>query len=188
MKTKINSFLSVLVLLFALSALSAVKSSAQTNSLPPIDNTSFFASAQSYFLSFNPEFETTFTASKGTAWTGISSVQGAGVPLQNEIGISYSIWKKMEAEVVIRDSGVTGGLVSAQAGFGVSAIVHDVKLTGYAHGGANLAREVQDPGPFAEIGVRIQKAMTTHTFTGLGAAIRFPGATRIFTLYTGFVF
>lgn len=162
--------------------------SAQTNAMPPIDNTSFFASAQSYFTSFNPEFETTFTANKGAAWTGISSVQGAGVPLQNEIGISYSIWKRMEAEVVIRDSGVTGGLVSAQAGLGVSAIVHDVKLTGYAHGGANLAKEVQDPGPFAEIGVRIQKAMTTHTFTGLGAAIRFPGATRIFTLYTGFVF
>ena len=162
---------------------------AQTPPPTPTDNASFFASAQSYFTSFNPEFSGTFTNNAGSAWTGIASVQGAGVPLQNEIGISYRLVKPLlQAEVVLRDSGVTGGIVSVQGGIALVKIVNDVKLTGFIDGGLNIARETHGDRAFGEVGVRIQKAMTTHTFTGISAAVRFPSGTRVFQVFTGFVF
>ena len=180
MKTK-----SLILLAVALLSLTGYS---QTNGFAPMDNASFYASAQGYFTSFNPEFEGTFTNNAGSAWTGVVSVQGAGVPLQNEIGISYKIYKAMQAEVIIRDSGVAGVLVSVGGGIGFTKVVHDVKLTLALDGGVNLARAVRGDKAFGEVVIRIQKALTKNTFAGISAAVEFPRGNRAFQAFTGFVF
>jgi hypothetical protein len=162
--------------------------SAQTN-LPPVDNSTFFASALSYFSSFNPAYEETFHSNNFAAWTGLSSVQGAGVPLQNEIGLSWAVVKEtLAVEAVLHDSGVAGTIVNLQGGLAVNKIVHDVKLTAFAHGGYNISKDVRGDKAYAALGIRVSKALTLHTFAGIGAAVRLPRGDREFTAFTGFVF
>jgi hypothetical protein len=174
--------------LFVITLAVALPARAQTN-LPPVDNSTFFASAMSYFSQFNPAYEETFHSNHFAAWTGLSSVQGAGVPLQNEIGLSWAVVKEtLSVEAVVHDSGVTGTLVNVQAGLGVNKIVHDVKLTAYVHGGYNISRDVRGDKGYALVGVRVAKALTLHTFAGLGAGVRLPRGDREFTAFTGFVF
>jgi len=153
------------------------------------DNTSFFASVQSYFTSFNTNLDSTFGVDKGSAWAGVASVQNAGVPLQNEIGISYALYKQnLAAEVILRDSGVAGTIVSVGGGFSYSKIIHDTRLTAFVDGGYYTTPDTGKDKAFGEVGVRVSKALTTHTFAGISAALQFPHNRRVFEAFTGFTF
>jgi len=157
----------------------------QQAAAPPADSTSFFGSVTSYFSSFNPELEGTFT-NRGMFWTSVDSIQGGSNPLANSIGMSYGIWKQVSVEGVFRNAGVAGAIVDAQGGLGFSFVVHDVKLTAYVDGGYGFA-ESRDPY-YAEAGVRIMKALTTHTFAGVGIAGQFPGNRQVLSAFVGFTF
>ena len=141
-----------------------------------------------YFTSNNPEFDSTFTTNKGTAWVSVVSAQGQSVPLQNEIGVSYNVWKMLQIEAVTRDGGVTGGIVSMQGGIGLTAAIHDIKLTAYADGGYNLAKQSTGQKVYAELGFRAQKALTQNTFAGVQMSVRPNDGERFFGASTGFAF
>lgn len=179
----------IIFLICVIGAICGLTASAQTN-LPalPVNNITFFQSLQAYFTTFNPELESTFASNNFCAWAGVSSVQGAGVPLQNEIGFSATVKKSFSTEVVFHDAGVAGVIVNVQAGPAFNFVVHDTKLTLYGHGGYNISSEVDGDRVYGEFGVRVQKALTKNTFAGLGMGVQVPRGTRVFTVFTGFVF
>lgn len=158
---------------------------------PPIPTqASFFQTAQSYFTSFNPALESTFRDQRGEFAIGVDAIQGGDAPLANSLRLSYDAFGKVSAEVLVRDSGITGFLLSAQAGPAINFVIHDAKLTLYGHVGHRQDEASDNPEKiFGEIGVRIQKALTEHTFAGVGMGVQFPGnSTRTFSAFTGFTF
>jgi hypothetical protein len=193
-----------LICILALSSLTGMAATTTTNSpapggivvppssmtplaAPPDSNTSFFNTVASYFTSFNPALEGTFT-NKGSAWVSVISAQSQSVPLQNEIGFSYQLINHLQAEAEVRDGGVTGAIISMQGGVGVFTVVHDVKLTAFADGGYNISKPAKGQDAFAEIGLRAAKALTTYTYAGVQASFR-PGSNdRFFGAMTGFMF
>ena len=152
---------------------------------PPTSTATFFDSVTGYFSSFNPELEDTFT-NRGTFWTSVDAMMGGSSPLVNSIGLSYDVWKLVSLEGVFRNSGVAGAIVDAQGGVGLNFRVHDVKLTTYVDGGYGFA-ESRD-AIYAEIGVRVLKALTTHTFAGVGIAAQVPGNRQVLSAFVGFTF
>jgi len=180
--------------LSVVSALSAVNLLAQTNAPAPTLPTSsgsFASSVQSYFTSFNTNLDSTFSTARGEFAVGVDSIQGGTVPLANSLRLSVNMpgtnWlSAFSLESVTRDGGVTGGIISEQVGLGINFVVHDAKLTLFADGGYNFD-DAAHRG-FAEVGVRVQKALTEHTFAGIGMGAILPGNSRVFTAFTGFTF
>ena len=164
----------------------------QTSNNPPAPAQGFFTSVEGYFTSFYTNLDSTFGATaRGSIWTSVDSIQGAQVPLANSLGVSYDAYKSLSVESVIRNSGVAGTIVSAQGGLGLNVIVHDTKLTLYADGGYGLNGSSPDgpsSRPYAEFGVRAQKALTAHTFAGLGIGAQLPGNRQVFSALVGFTF
>lgn len=152
---------------------------------PPATSGTFFDSVTGYFSTLNPELAGTFT-NRGTFWTSIDSIQGGASPLANEIGLSYGVWKMVSLEGVFRNSGVAGTIVDYQGGIGLSFNVVDVRLTAYADGGYGQA-ETSDK-TYGEVGVRVMKALTTHTFAGVGIAAQLPANRQILSAFVGFTF
>ena len=182
MKTRIG--LIGLILTFTLGTLAPA--SAQTNPpAPPANTGTFFDSVSGYFTSFNPQLETTFT-NKGTFWTSVDSMQGGKNPLANSIGLSYNPWQMVSVEGVFRNSGVAGAVVDAQGGLGLNFKVHDVRLTAYVDGGYGFAED--EDRIYAEVGVRVLKALTEHTFAGVGVACQLPANRQVLSVFAGFTF
>ena len=187
MKTKL---ITVLAAAFIACGLSVTQAQTNTNQPPvPTSATSFAGSVQAYFTSFNTNLDSTFGLQRGEVAVGADSIQGAGVNLANSIRISYDAYKALSVEAVVRDSGISGILVSAQAGLAYNVIVHDAKLSLYVDGGSRQdeASDQKDK-LYAEVGVRIQKALTEHTFAGVGMGVQMPGKVRTFSAFTGFTF
>jgi len=168
---------------------SAAMAAETTDGAPatPTSSTSFFNSALGYFTSFNTNLDSTFGLSKGEAWAGVDALQGAQVPLANDIGVSYKIYKHVGAEAVMRNGGVTGTIISQAVGLNLNFVVHDAELTLYADGVYNIAEPVVDR-MVCEIGVRVKKALTEHTFAGVGIGAQFPGNRQVFQAFAGFTF
>jgi len=168
-----------LLLLNLIAALPAV---AQSNS--------FFGTVSGYFTSFNPTLTNTFTA-KTTLWTGVDSQQGSGSSLVNEIGASYNAYGPLSIESITRDGGVAGTLVSQQIGLGLNFTVVDTRLTLYADAGYKLdspsGSKFQD-NIYGEIGIRVAKALTEHTFAWVGIGAQFPTKAQVFEGGVGFTF
>ncbi len=141
-------------------------------SQPPSSSGNFFSQATSYFSSFNTNLDGTFDAARGTFWTGAASIQGGSVNLANEIGLSYRVYKNISLDSVTRTAGISGGILSQQGGLSLSLPVHDAQVTGYAAGGVRLG---EGDKIFAEIGVRLRKALTAHTGAQIGYGIQFAG-------------
>lgn len=154
----------------------------------PTDNSSFASSVGAYFTSLNPDLASTFGANPGTFWVGVVSAQGQSIPIQNEIGISYAVYKALSVEAVERDGGVTGGIISAGAGLNLSAVVVDTKLTLAADFVRDVAKEVKGQMNDAEISIRAAKALTTHTFAQIQFTVRPVSGVRFFGASTGFTF
>ena len=160
-----------------------------TNAVPT--EGSFLNSAFSYFTSFNTNLDSTFGSHRGSLFTGVDSIQGAGVNMANSIGLSYDLYAgtnnlRLSVESVTRNSGVAGTLLSEQAGLGVSFIVHDARLTVYADGGYWIYDEPDRY--YAEIGLRAQKALTEHTYAWVAAAAQLPGNRQVFSAGVGITF
>lgn len=197
MKTK-------LLILSLVSAL-GLSAPAQTNTppAPPENSGTFFSSVADYFSSFNTNLDDPVSASRGSLWTGADSIQGGKVSLANSLGLSYNVYQPSNAPVrfgfesVTRNSGVAGTLVSEQVGPRLSFIVHDTTITGYAdplydfdpdtHVNAK-GKTITDGAFKVEIGLRLQKQLTTHTFAGTGIGAQLPKAKQIFQVFAGFTF
>lgn len=166
-----------LALAFSLSA------KGQTNGEP----SSFFGSVQLYLTSFNTNLDSTFGATnyRGSVLVGADYVQG--VNISSSLGLSYDIGKSSwSAESMTRNAGIAGTILSQQAGIGYNIVVHDTKLTGFLEGGYDF----QQDKPYAAVGARILKALTTHTFAGTGLEVHINNhlSTPVVTLFTGFTF
>lgn len=146
---------------------------AQTNTAPvPTDEGSFLSTVGSYFTSFNTNLSTTFT-NKGAAWAGVDSNIGGGKapPVVNELGVSYAIAGAFAGEVVLRNGGVAGVVDSLQGGVDYSIVLVDTKLGAYLDGGYSW----DNKKAYGEIGVRVMKALTTHTFAYVNYGVQVTG-------------
>ncbi|MEN6533047.1 MAG: hypothetical protein ABFD89_05250 [Bryobacteraceae bacterium] len=167
----------------------ALTAPAQTNSTDtltaPTDTSSFFKTAISYVSSFNTNLDCTFT-NRGSFWTGMDSIQGGSNPLANSIGVSYRVWNSVEAEGVMRDAGTAGSIVSAQGGLAVAFRIHDTRLSMYCDGGYGFGEDRDRV--FCEPGFRVDKALTEHTYAGVGLGFQFPSERKILEVRAGFTF
>lgn len=152
-----------------------------------------------YFSSFNPLFETTFRDNRFDLWTGASSLQNGVVPLVNDIGLAYDVWRPTPAtnstaffgvgpSVDIRNGGVAGTLVSFQGGVQGSLILHDVKVSVYLDGGRTLDQPFQKSEWYGEVGLRVRKAWGLHFYGGVGIGAQFPKNGQVFSVLTGATF
>lgn len=159
---------------------------------PPPTPPNFFGSVTGYFTSFNTNYDASVAAARMSLWTGADSLQGAGVPLANSLGLSYNIYAptnsslRLSIENVIRNSGVAGTIVSDQIGGGVGFIFHDTKFTAYADGGYDFI--ATKDRFYGEGGLRLQKNLTENTFAGIGIGVQFPQNRQIEQVFAGFSF
>ena len=182
---------------FILTALLCLSSKAQTN--PP----TFFNSVESYFSSFNTNLDTTFANERLELAIGVDSIQGGSTPIANSLRISYNVYHPtngataISLENVVDNSGIAGTIVSEQFGAGLSFIVHDTKLTLYAdalydfnpHQSLNHKGKLTTDSAFGgEVGLRVQKALTIHTFAGIGIGAVIPINEQKVQAFTGFTF
>jgi len=192
MKTKLCTLVTVGLCLLGLNSIAQTAPPPATAPAASSDTGNFFTSVQSYFTSFDTNNDSTFATARGELATGVDSTQG-GVPLANSLRLSYNVYKptnsavQLSLESVTRNSGIAGTLVSEQFGLGVNFIIHDAKLTLYGDGGYNF-NGVKSDKYFAEIGARAEKALTTHTFAGVGIGAQLPANRQVFQVFAGFTF
>lgn len=168
-----------------------------------VGTNSFFNSLGSYFTSFNTNLDSAVAESRGSLWTGADSLQGGNTPLANSLGLAYYLYAptnsqaRIGLESVTRNSGVAGTLVSEQAGFELGFIVHDVTICIYGDGLYDFQPETHlnkkgkklTDSPFdGEIGLRIRKNLTEHTYIGTGIGAQLPQNRQVFSVFTGFTF
>lgn len=184
LKASLREVMVIVGLLMMLTML-VLPARAQAQTAPAPGSGSFLSSLNTYFLSFNTNLDSTF-ASKGTLWTSADSLQGGDVNLANSLGFSYTVWKSVAAESVTRNSGVAGTLISEQFGLSLSWQVHDVKLSAYADAGYDF-HATKDKF-YGEVGLRVMKALTEHTFAGVGIGAQLPANRQVFSALVGFTF
>lgn len=171
--------------------------SAQTNT-PPTLPTQILG----YFTAFNTNLSDTFGNNNFDLWSGADSFQNAPHPLLNEIGASYDLYEfarlntnaetffVLSAEIVARNEGVAGSFVSGQGGFGISAVIWDTKATVYVDGGTYLGAnsKITSDDLFAEIGVRVKKALGHHAYGGLDLGVQLPRNSQYVGVIAGVTF
>lgn len=157
----------------------------------PTSEGNFLQTVQAYFTSFNTNLDSTFATERAEFAAGVDSIQGGKVPLANSLRVSYDLpgtnwWHGLSLESVTRDGGVAGGFISSQVGLGINFVVHDAKFTVYCDGGYNIVDS--NNREYAEIGIRVSKALTTHTFGGAGVGAILPGNSQTLQLFGGATF
>lgn len=173
------------ILFFAM----AFSAMAQTNTNAPQN---FLSTIQGYFSHFDPTLTNTFSDSKRLdLWTGAE--QNLGNNTAADLGIEFRAYTFSETvlsislESVTKNAGIAGTILGTQAGVGLNYVYIDTKLTGYVDGGYDFLNE----RPYAEIGLRVKKALTVNTFAGIGIALPiekgFTGRPNI-VIFTGFTF
>lgn len=167
-------------LLLSIGLIVSVSASAQTN-----NSTTFFNSVTSYFTGFNTNL-LTFQNEKGSMFTSVDSIQGGEHPLANSVGLSYKIYKVVGAETLFRNTGTTGVFLEAQAGLNLNFVLWDTKVTPYVDCGYAFAEPTEKI--YAEPGVRVQKALTDHTYAGVGLGVQLPVNRQVFSVFAGFTF
>lgn len=189
------------ILLAALLAVPVITNAQTTTNAPPTGLVDLGNTVLGWLTTFNTNLDSTFGSQRFDLWTGVSSIQGGPVPLVNDLGISYDLWRgsgstnsvalpALSIENVIRDGGVAGTLVSEQPGLGLSIIVHDVRLTLYVDAVVDLASKNIKFGDRldGEVGIRAAKALGTHFWTGVGMGARFLDGGRVFSAMAGVTF
>ncbi len=177
-------------LCIGLSQFNSLLAQTDTNTPPiPSGTGSFFDTAKNYFTSFNTNNDDTFGLAKGEVAVGIDSIQGGGATLANSVRVSYNAYKSVGVDAVVLDGGVAGTIIGYQVGPALNFVIHDAKLSLYGHAGYRQEKIANDPQQlYGEIGVRVSKALTAHTFAGVGVGVRLPNQERIFSAFTGFTF
>lgn len=160
-----------------------------TQTTPPADAPAFYKVALNYFTAFNPELDGAFTNSHGQVTMGMDSLNSGPANLANSLGISYNVWKLIAIESTTRNSGIAGTILSQGLGLSLNFPIHDAELTLYAEGVVALYKDPPRAEKFqGEIGVRVKKALTTHTFAYVGMGAQLPKNNQIFTAGAGFNF
>lgn len=174
------------ILMFA--TVPCLQAQVSTNA-PPANAGSFFSTVTGYFTAFNPDLTNTFSG-KGTVFTSVDSIQGGAVPLANSLGLSYRLFGPVEAENVLRTSGIAGTVLSDQAGLNLGFQIIDTKLSLYADAGYDIASKTSSTKDqvYGEFGLRVFKALTSHTFGGVGIGVQVPNNAQVFSAYVGFTF
>lgn len=165
---------------------SAHAQSPATNAVPPTPD-SFFNTAESYFTTFNTNLDATFGATnyRGSVIVGADYVQS--VNISSSLGISYDIGKGFSAESTTRNAGIAGVILSEQLGIGYNLVIHDLKITAYAAPGYDFNAKAV----YGAVGARLSKALTSHTFAGIGLEEHFGKggvSPPILSVFTGFTF
>lgn len=144
-----------------------------------------------YFTSFDTNLDDAFGSHRVTLWTGVTSIQNGPVPLANDLGASYDLFRPsglvtatndfanaqgfVGIEGLARNSGVAGTLVSFQGGLEGGFIIHDTRLAAYADGGYATDQPGFKHSIFAEAGIDVKKAIGHNFFAGLRLGQQFGG-------------
>ena len=134
----------------------------------------------------------TFTGNKAMLWTGASSIQGGPVSLVNDIGLSYDVFQVRKTnsssifyvapEALMRSGGVSGTVVSWQAGVGAGVILYDLRIGLYADGGSYVIGVNKDQSKiYGEVGLRVMKGLGAHFAAGVGVGAQFPDNRQVFS-------
>ena len=183
--------------ILGLLAILALPLAAQTvNPAPVAPSTNPLGTIWDYFTGFDTNLP--FADSRVCLWTGASSIQGASVPLVNDVGGSYDIVKGssttnglrlfLAADADERNSGIQGTIVSAQAGLFGGFTIWDVRAGLYCDGGAYIGNSQQKAAGYGEFGLKVFKKIARTTFSGVGFGQQFPKSAQIWTGYIGFNF
>jgi hypothetical protein len=135
-----------------------------TNDIPQ-STSSLISTVEGFFTSFTglQTFQTNDTLD---LWTGAEQVGGNNTAAT--LGLSYNNSHlrfsnvQIGIESVTRAAGVAGTILSQGAGANVQYIWKDVKLIGFVDGDY----EFDANKPAVEVGARIWKALTDHTYAG----------------------
>lgn len=160
--------------LIALIGLAAIGAQAQLSTNTPTIPTSpdsFFTSAYGFFTSFNTNLAGCFASNSVSLWAGVDSIVGGGnntLSMANEMGGNVKVYQGFGLDAIERNSGVEGTIVNLQGGLSYSYVYIDTQIQFYADAGYEF-----DQGKvLGEYGLRIAKALTTHTYAQIGYAIQ----------------
>lgn len=182
-----NNLKSILAIIVSILAIAVGVQGQTTNQTP---QGTFFGSVKTYFTSFDTNSTTFGTNSTFDVWAGADYQNNLN--FANSIGIEYKVGSLLSLESVTRNAGIAGTILSQQVGLGLNKTVYDTKLTGFIDG----AYDFQLGRPYISPGLRVKKALTDHTFAGIGIEVPFyfKGGSSgrqvnpVVTLFTGFVF
>lgn len=174
--------------------LAALKQEAVNNASAPVS--SFATTVLGYFTSFNADLTNVFATGKGYAFAGVDSLQGGSQSLANSLVIDYRVFGGLALDTMTRNGGVSGTIMSQSLGLAYNLRVKDVNVCAFAHGGYDftiLDTDLDAAGKaksklYGEFGVRAMKALTTHTFAGVGLSLIVPDSRQCFTAFAGFTF
>ena len=77
----------------------------------------------------------------------------------------------VKPELVLRNGGNSGSVDSLQGGLSYGYVVVDTRLAAYVDGGYSW----ETKKAYGEIGARVSKALTTHTFTYVNYGVQITG-------------
>lgn len=109
----------------------------------------------------------TFTANRGSVWTGADYVQG--VTVANSFGLEYKFGTNSPWAVqsVTRNAGIAGTIVGQEVNIGYSLYHHyDLDLSALAGGGYTWPKAAITKGAYGDVKLEIKKAMASRTFVG----------------------
>ena len=152
---------------------------------------SFLESFTGYFTSHNPDLATVFLTATTNGYHGEFYI---GAALQNNknignvVGASYRASGNFTIEAVTLNDGLLNTIDTQELGAGYDIVIGgDVKLNGALLGGYRVATHQG----YGAIALRLEKALTTHTFTGARVEVQTGGRSNyvpIVEAYTGFTF
>ena len=134
-----------------------------SNAIPAADT--FLTTVQKYFTSFDTNSTTFKKANEIDVMVSADTKDGV---TSAGLGLNYSLWSFVGVEGIVRNAGIGGVVVSAQGGVSVSRVIYDVKASFYVDGGYSF----QLSTPYVESGVRVFKALSSNTATGIGTYLQ----------------
>jgi hypothetical protein len=169
-----NKLIVSLIVSLGLLALALPATAQLSTNTPPVPTSpdNFFNSALDYFTAFNTNNLACFNSNSVSFWAGVDSVIGGGAgtdPMANELGASINLYKGFSLEAVERNSGVSGTIVSLAGGADYGYVIVDTRVAAYA----DMGYEFDQDKILGEVGLRIAKALTTHTFAQIGYGLQF---------------
>jgi hypothetical protein len=181
-------YLSIIIASICLLAISA---KAQT--------TNFLSQIYQWGTTFDTS-NTTFLSTRGMFDTGVESRQGDGIPLINDLHLSYDLTGatyltptnvsvlRLGPDVMERNSGVSGTFVSAEGGLQAAVVHYDFRF-GVSVDGGYWANQPNSPHHiFGEASLNAEKALGSRTYTGLRFSQEFPHNAQGFYAQVGFTF
>jgi hypothetical protein len=162
-------------------------------------STNFFTGVEQWATSFNTN-STTFLSTRGAFDTGVESRTGDGVPLINDLHLSYDFVGttytaptnvtslRLGPDVLERNSGVSGTFVSAQGGLQAAIVHYDFRFGVAIDGGYWANSPSVRHHVFGDASLNAAKALGDRTFMGLRFSQEFPRNAQGYYAQLGFTF